>query len=142
MLAGVADPLVHNLTQVDPVCEQMEDATASEGNPAAMGTAGAALDLGPPPFHAEQRHDIAHRAQFKVPPEDMADHFGLGRINDEPAVAHVVSKRDVPPIQIPFFFDAAILSRISSPVTSRSNWAKDNRTFSVSRPMLVVVLNA
>src|SRR5271168_1377031 len=42
-----------------------------------------------------------------------------------------------PPIQMPFFFEAAILSRIRSPVTSRSNWAKDNRTFSVNRPMLV-----
>jgi hypothetical protein len=37
---------------------------------------------------------------------------------------------------------AAILSRIRSPVTSRSNWAKDKRTFRVNRPMLVVVLNA
>jgi hypothetical protein len=33
----------------------------------------------------------------------------------------------------------ATLSRIRSPVTSRSNWANDKRTFSVSRPMLVVV---
>jgi hypothetical protein len=44
-------------------------------------------------------------------------------------------------IHIPFFFEAAILSRIRSPVTSRSNWAKDNRTLRVRRPMLVVVLN-
>jgi hypothetical protein len=28
-----------------------------------------------------------------------------------------------------------------SPVTSRSNWAKDNSTFRVSRPIEVVVLN-
>jgi transglutaminase-like putative cysteine protease len=47
-----------------------------------------------------------------------------------------------PPIQMPFFFEAAILSRMSSPVTSRSNWAKDKSTFRVSCPMLVVVLNA
>src|SRR5450759_5030955 len=47
----------------------------------------------------------------------------------------------MPPIHMPFFLDAATLSRIRSPVTSRSNWAKDSRTFSVSRPMLVVVLN-
>ena len=33
------------------------------------------------------------------------------------------------------------LSRIRSAVTSRSNWAKDSRTLSVSRPMDVVVLN-
>ena len=30
--------------------------------------------------------------------------------------------------------EAAILSRIRSPVTSRSNWAKDSRTLSVRRP--------
>jgi formylglycine-generating enzyme required for sulfatase activity len=45
-----------------------------------------------------------------------------------------------PPTQIPLCFDAAILSRTRSPITSRSNWAKDNRVLSVSRPMLVVVL--
>ena len=43
---------------------------------------------------------------------------------------------------MPFFFEAAILSRIRSPVTSRSNWAKDSSTLSVSRPMLLVVLKA
>ena len=42
---------------------------------------------------------------------------------------------------MPFFFDAAILSRMRSPVTSRSNWAKDNSTFKVRRPIEVVVLN-
>src|SRR5436305_13587540 len=35
---------------------------------------------------------------------------------------------------MPFFFDAAILSRMRSPVTSRSNWANDNSTLSVMRP--------
>jgi hypothetical protein len=47
-----------------------------------------------------------------------------------------------PPIQMPFLFAAAILSRIRSPVTSRSNWAKERSTFRVNCPMLVVVLNA
>src|SRR3984893_10461754 len=47
----------------------------------------------------------------------------------------------MPPIHMPFFLEAATLSRIRSPVTSRSNWAKDKRTFRGSRPMLVVVLN-
>ena len=46
------------------------------------------------------------------------------------------------PIQMPFVFEAAILSRIRSPVTSRSNWANDRSTLRVNRPMLVVVLNA
>ena len=34
------------------------------------------------------------------------------------------------------------MSRIRSPITSRSNWAKERRMLSVSRPMLVVVLKA
>ena len=34
------------------------------------------------------------------------------------------------------------MSRMRSPVTSRSNWAKDSSTLRVSRPMLVVVLKA
>ena len=42
---------------------------------------------------------------------------------------------------MPFFLDAAILSRMRSPVTSRSNWAKDSSMLSVSRPIEVVVLN-
>src|SRR5467141_920202 len=46
-----------------------------------------------------------------------------------------------PPIHIPFFFEAAILSRMRSPMTSRSNWAKDNRMYRVRRPIEVVVLN-
>lgn len=37
---------------------------------------------------------------------------------------------------------AAILSRMCSPVTSHSNWAKNKSTLRVSRPMLLVVLNA
>jgi hypothetical protein len=33
-----------------------------------------------------------------------------------------------PPIHMPFLRDAANLSRMRSPITSRSNWAKDSRT--------------
>jgi hypothetical protein len=33
------------------------------------------------------------------------------------------------------------LSRMRSPMTSRSNWAKESSTLSVSRPIEVVVLN-
>jgi hypothetical protein len=43
---------------------------------------------------------------------------------------------------MPFRFEAATLSRIRSGVISRSNCAKDKSMLRVSRPMLVVVLNA
>jgi len=42
---------------------------------------------------------------------------------------------------MPLRLEAAILSRTRSPISSRSNWAKDSSTFSVSRPMLELVLN-
>src|SRR6266446_8423459 len=42
---------------------------------------------------------------------------------------------------MPFFLEAAILSRMRSPVTSRSNCAKERSTLRVSRPIDVVVLN-
>jgi len=41
---------------------------------------------------------------------------------------------------MPFMREAATLSRMRSAVTSRSNWAKLSRMFSVSRPIDVVVL--
>ena len=44
-------------------------------------------------------------------------------------------------IHMPFRLLAAILSRMRSPVTSRSNWAKDSRMFSIKRHIDVVVLN-
>ena len=41
----------------------------------------------------------------------------------------------MPPIHMPFFLEAAILSRMRSAVTSLSNCAKDKSTLSVNRPM-------
>jgi len=42
----------------------------------------------------------------------------------------------MPPVHFPFLRWAAILSRIRSPMISRSNWANESRTFSVSRRRL------
>src|SRR5215470_12814219 len=39
-----------------------------------------------------------------------------------------------PPIHIPFFFEAAILSRMRSPMTSRSNCAKDQQNIQGQAP--------
>src|SRR6202158_5908426 len=45
----------------------------------------------------------------------------------------------VPPIQIPLRLEAATLSRMRSPITSRSNCANESSTLSVRRPIEVVV---
>jgi hypothetical protein len=42
---------------------------------------------------------------------------------------------------MPFFREAATLSRMRSPMTSRSNWAKESSILSVRRPIELVVLN-
>jgi hypothetical protein len=73
--------------------------------------------------------------------EDLAHAFGFWLVDDESTVSTVVTEGDDAPIHMPFFFEAATLSRILSPVSSRSNWANDKSTFSVSRPIEVVVLN-
>jgi hypothetical protein len=44
----------------------------------------------------------------------------------------------LPPIHKPFFFDAAILSRIRSPVSLALELSKDNSTLSVRRPIELV----
>jgi hypothetical protein len=41
---------------------------------------------------------------------------------------------------MPLRLEAAILSRMRSPATSRSNWAKESSMLRVSRPMEVAVL--
>ncbi len=46
-----------------------------------------------------------------------------------------------PPVQIPLRLEAATLSRICSPITSRSNCANESSTLRVSLPIDVVVLN-
>ncbi|MEN9490677.1 MAG: hypothetical protein RJA63_1126 [Pseudomonadota bacterium] len=45
-----------------------------------------------------------------------------------------------PPIHMPLALLAANLSRMRSPVTSRSNCAKDSSTFSINRPIDVAEL--
>ena len=42
---------------------------------------------------------------------------------------------------LPFRLVAATLSRMRSPIISRSNWAKERRMFSINRPIEVEVSN-
>ena len=73
--------------------------------------------------------------------EDGAHGFGLRRHDKDFLVRSRIAERDRAADPDPFALRRRVLSRTRSPITSRSNWAKDNRTLRVSRPMLVVVLN-
>ena len=64
--------------------------------------------------------------------------FRLGGLARNELLALRKPKNRGPPQAVP---EAAILSRTLSPITSRSNWANDSRTFRVRRPIEVVVLN-
>jgi hypothetical protein len=74
-----------------------------------------------------------HRAQFGIAAKDRAHEFGLSVDDDQLAVPPAIPERRHPAHPHPFFFEAAILSRMRSPMTSRSNCAKDNRTLRVRR---------
>ena len=84
--------------------------------------------------------ESGHRSDYEIPLKNMAHHLCLVLIDDEivDSRRHTLTEGR-PPIHQPFFFDAAILSRMRSPVTSRSNCAKESRTFNTKRPMEVVV---
>ena len=74
-------------------------------------------------------------AEFEIKLEQASHGHRLVGVEDELLVDIVITEGRQPPIQNPFFLKAAILSRIRSAVTSRSNWAKESSTFNVSRPM-------
>jgi hypothetical protein len=73
-------------------------------------------------------------AEVEVVPEDGADPLGLFVFDDELLVPAHIAKRYHPADPQPLRLEAPILSWIRSPVTSRSNWAKDSSTLRVSRP--------
>ena len=93
------------------------------------------------PRSRRSRCRAGRRAEGQIALEDESDRLSLVLPDQELALTHLAAERDDAPDQMPLRFEAAILSRMRSPVTSRSNWAKENSTLRVSRPMLVVVLN-
>jgi hypothetical protein len=84
-------------------------------------------------------HDAA---DLEIAPKEIAHEDGMLLDDMERPIVDPIAERDHAAHPDAFLLEAAILSRMRSPVTSRSNWANDRRTFKVSRPILVVVLNA
>ena len=123
-LALMSDP-----ADVDRVRQDLVDVSTAEQ--AAAGGAATAIDAdrNPNPLSVEllfEAHDVSRlEIAAEQGPHDccmILDDAQGALLDSEPSGT-------TPPIQIPFFFEAAILSRIRSPVTSRSNWAKDRSTF-------------
>ncbi len=87
------------------------------------------------------RPKLPDAANLHVGAEDLLNLLSLGYIDDQLAIHKIVPKGTRPPIHMPLRLEAAILSWLRSPVTSRSNCANDSSTFKVSRPIDKVVLN-
>ena len=135
VLAGMALSLMGDLADIDWVREEgvqrpSAEEIASDPVPVAIGTG-----LGPDTASIEMLLQQPDRSEFQVTGIDGLHGLRLGGDYDQLAVLDLVAKWGTPPIHMPFRLEAAILSRIRSPVTSRSNWAKDSKTFSVRRPM-------
>ena len=141
VLPWITVGLVDNPPNIEAIAEHpVERATCkpvAAGNTARLATSGFADNA----FGIKRCCKASHRAEFHIPPVDMPDRIGFLCIDDELSVDGVKPKRRIAAHPHDFFFEAAILSRIRSPVTSRSNWAKDSSTLSVSLPMDDVVLN-
>jgi len=87
------------------------------------------------------RANVVAEADLEEPLKDRPNELGIDVVDDQLPVFDLVSQAAPShPIHIPRLRDAANLSRMRSPITSRSNWANDSRMFNVSRPIDVVVL--
>jgi hypothetical protein len=128
-----------HLADIEPITQEMRETAHPEGAPAQNP---AVFQLALPGEDATGLKVLGQRprrAKLQITREQSAHGLGLRR-DDSCRSPHSRAG----PVRRPRSlcrFDAAILSRTPSPITSRSNWAKDNRVLRVSRPMLVVVLN-
>src|SRR5882757_7296756 len=95
MLAGVELILVRNPTGVDRVREQPIEMPARKGFAAAFGAIPRPGTFCSEPEAVGLFLDPAHAAELSVQIEDAAHGLGLGRIEDQRALARVIAERHV-----------------------------------------------
>ena len=140
MLAAMHLTPIGDLADVQSVLEQMGKGTHAEVDTAAPAAIATAIELGPDALPIKLRDQSPHGAKLQIPGEDGAHRLRLLKHHDELLVDAAIAERHGSADPEALALGAAILSRTRSPITSRSNWAKESSTFSVSRPMLEVVL--
>src|SRR3989440_6559244 len=95
LLAGVELTLVRNLAGVNWVREQCVEMTAREGFAAALGAVRCRAAFRPKPETVGRLLDPAHAAELTIESEDAAYRLGLGRVDDERALACVIAQRHI-----------------------------------------------
>src|SRR5438270_1941537 len=92
LLAGVEPTLVRYLAGVNWVREQCVEMTAREGFAAALSAIRRCAAFRPKPETVGLLLDPAHAAELTIESEDAAHGLGLGRVDDERALAGVVAQ--------------------------------------------------
>jgi hypothetical protein len=86
-----------------------------------------------------EAHDAAN---LEISPKEIAHESGMLLDHMERSIFDPITERNHAPHPDALLLRGGDLVPDRSPVTSRSNWAKERSTLRVNRPMLVVVLNA
>src|SRR5712691_8330374 len=142
LLAGEDLALEGDLADVEPIAQKMGERATGEWDAANRAPGLERSHLGDDPPLAKVGHQQVEAAKLQIPRRKMVRTRSASS-STTTILRSLVSYPSgaMPPTQSPLRLEAAILSRMRSEVTSRSNWANDNRTLSVSRPIEVVVLN-
>src|SRR4029450_5804653 len=139
VLSAMNVATVDHLADIEAVLKQMGERADAEPPPA-DGPAGrqpAGLAANSPPVEVLRQR--AHGAKLEIAGKDRANRFGLGRDHKDLLVHRGIAERDRAADPNALALGGSEL--VCSPISSRSNWAKDSSTLSVSRPMLELVLN-
>src|ERR1035437_3828830 len=97
--------------------------------------------LGSDIFGFEVSHQCIDAAEFEIAPENQPHTFGLVLDDGNLVVFHLITEGQGTTDPEALTLGGSDLVPNPLGVTSRSNWAKDSSTLSVSRPIEVVVLN-
>ena len=115
-LAFVGQP-----TEVERVRQDLVEMAPTDQS-ATCGLAVAVCPHGQPDiFLVEDGLEPHDGTDLEISPKEIPHEGGVVFDYVQRPVLDPVTERDDPPIHMPFFFEAVILSRIRSPVTSRSN---------------------
>src|SRR5258705_6819448 len=95
LLTGVELTLVRYVAGVNWVREQCVEMTAREGFAAALGAIRCRAAFRPKPETVGLLLDPAHAAELTIESEDAAYRLGLGRVDDERAVARGIAHRHI-----------------------------------------------
>jgi hypothetical protein len=123
VFAGIAVLFVNDFAAVDAVLQHEIESAAGQQPTTSLAVVLVDPHFAYDPAAVELLLEGEDGAECGVAPVDVADRLCLALVTTSSCPSRVEARgRAAHPT--PFFFDAAILSRMRSPVTSRSNWAK------------------